>query len=103
MEHTNPILFCLGMLGILIHNLVKIDKINRKQDGYFRLLPFVRLEWPSISMSLCVLMVCVIAKMEIQQLEYAGKWLGLSFVTIGYMAQSLIYGWMGRAEKKLNL
>lgn len=102
MEYTNLMLFVCGFGGILIHNLVKIGKINKANNGNFKFMPFFRLEWPSISLSLCVVIVCLIAKQEIKQLEQASKYLALFFVFSGYAAQSLVYAVLGKAEKKLR-
>ena len=102
MDYTNIILFLLGFFGILIHNLVKVNEINRKNNGNFKFGPFIRLEWPSISLSLCVVIVVLIAKHEVKQLEQVKAWLGLFFVFTGYAAQSLVYAVLGKAEKKLN-
>jgi hypothetical protein len=43
-----------------------------------------------------------VIKNEIKQLEQASKWLGLSFITIGYMGQSLLVFIMGRANKVIG-
>lgn len=102
MEYTNLLLFASGFGGILIHNLVKIGKINKATGGNFKFTPFIRLEWPSIALSLCVVIVCLIAKQEIKQLEQASKFLALFFVFTGYASQSLVYGILGKAEKKLR-
>jgi len=102
MDYTNLILFALGLFGILIHNLVKVNEINRKNNGDFKFAPFIRLEWPSISLSLCVVAVVLIAKHEVKQLEQVREWLGLFFVFTGYAAQSLVYAVLGKAEKKLK-
>mgnify|MGYP001585959323 CR=1 FL=1 len=56
----------------------------------------------SIFISIVVVGVCVIASQEIQQLEQMGKWLGLGFVSIGYMGQSLLIFWMGKATKVID-
>jgi len=102
MEYTNLILFGLGVFGIMIHNLIKVDSINRQTAGEFKLWPFIKLEWPSIAISFCVVIVALIAKNEIKQLDAVGGWLGLSFVTIGYMAQSIVYKVMGKAQKIID-
>jgi len=102
MEYTNLMLFVCGFGGILIHNLVKIGKINKANNGNFKFMPFFRLEWPSISLSLCVVIVCLIAKQEVKQLEQVSKYLALFFVFTGYAAQSLVYSVLGKAEKKLR-
>jgi hypothetical protein len=102
MNYTNLFLLSVLLLGIFAHNLVKIDSINRKTNGEFKLGPFLRLEWPSILLSVIIGIVCLMAKHEIKELEAAGKWLALSFFVIGYTAQSLLYKVMGKAEKIIN-
>jgi len=49
-----------------------------------------------------VVVVVLIAKHEVKQLEQVKAWLGLFFVFTGYAAQSLVYAVLGKAEKKLN-
>lgn len=102
MTYTNLVLFALGVFGVLIHNLIKVDTINRQSEGNFNFKKFIGLEWPSIATSLSVVGVCLIAKHEVQQLEEVGNWLGLAFVTIGYTAQSIVYRYLGTAEKKIK-
>lgn len=102
MNYTNLVLFGLGMLGILIHNLIKLDGINRANAGTVKLGKYFALEKYSIFISLCVVGVCLLARNEITQLEKVGQWLGLAFVTAGYMAQSLVVTFMGRTQKYLD-
>lgn len=102
MNYTNLVLFALGLFGILIHNLIKVDTLNRQSEGHFDFKKFISLEWPSIAISFSVVGVCLIAKHEVKQLEEVGKWLGLAFVTIGYTAQSIVYKYLGTAEKKIK-
>lgn len=102
MNYTNFVLFALGMLGILIHNLIKLDGINRASNGQVKLGKYWALEKFSILISLCVVAVCLIARNEVEQLEKVGKWLGLAFVTVGYMAQSIVVTFMGRTQKYLD-
>jgi galactitol-specific phosphotransferase system IIC component len=49
-----------------------------------------------------VVIIALIVKTEIKQLEMAGQWLGLSFVAIGYMAQSIVVAIMGRAQNFID-
>jgi hypothetical protein len=101
-NYTNLALFGLGILGVVLHNLVQLNKINRAQNGNVNLIQYFKLEIYSILINICALIGALVAKHEIAQLEEAGKWLGLSFVTIGYMGQSLLIWLFGRTEKKLN-
>ncbi|RUP39773.1 MAG: hypothetical protein EKK63_09040 [Acinetobacter sp.] len=98
MNYTGIILFGLGLLGILMHNLLKMDEINRKYDGNFNMSKYWSVERFSIIISICVVFIATIVRSEIKQLEYAGKWLGVGYVAIGYMAQSLFVTLMGRAK-----
>lgn len=95
-------LFGLQLLGMLIHNLVKIREINAKTNGDFKAGLFFKMEWPSILISICIAIVAIIAKVEIKELDFAGGYLGLGFVFIGYGGQSLLFKYFGRIEKKLN-
>jgi hypothetical protein len=102
MNYTPLVLLALNMFGILIHNLMKMDEINKKSNGNFKLMQYLKLERFSIAVSICFGIVCVIASQEIKQLEQVGKWLGLAFVAIGYMAQSIIIKFGGKAEKFID-
>ena len=102
MNYTNLTLFGLGLLGILLHNLVELNKLNRANKGSVRLGEYFKLERFSILISVVVVGVSLIVKAEITQLEQVGKWLGLAFMAIGYMGQSLLVFVMGKAEKKIN-
>jgi len=102
MTYTLYILFALGLLGILLHNLIKMDSLNRKSKGNLNLRQYLALEWISILISVVVVVVALIAQTEIKQLSVVDNYLGLAFVSIGYMAQSIIVTYMGRAESFLH-
>lgn len=99
MDYTVLTLGGLGLLGILIHNLVKLNNINRASDGNINLWKYLRVEIFSILISVCVVVVALIARNEVRQLQQIGSWLGSSFVAIGYMAQSIVVSFMGKAQK----
>ena len=100
MNYTNITLFGLGMLGILLHNLVELNKINRDPNTKnFTIKSYFKTEAYSIVISLIVCFVALLVKHEITQLEQVGKWLGLAFMAIGYMGQSLLIFVMGKANK----
>lgn len=99
-NYTNITLFGLGVLGILLHNLVELNKINKDPNkSNFTIKSYLKTEVFSITISLIVCFVALLVKSEIQQLEQVGKWLGLAFMAIGYMGQSLLIFVMGKANK----
>jgi len=100
MNYNDIILFAFGMGGVLIHNLVKIQEL--KKTNQFKAHTYFGMEWPSICISLILVLLAIAGKHEVSQLEQAGKWLGLAFTTIGYMGQSLFIKLMGRANKTLS-
>jgi hypothetical protein len=102
MNYTFLILFALGLLGVLLHNLMKMDEINKKNGGDFKLGNYIAIEKFSIMISLILVLISVMVSQEIKQLHDIGNWLGLSFVAIGYMSQSIIVKFSGKAEKILN-
>lgn len=102
MNYTLLVLAALGLFGILLHNLVKLNDINRKNKGEINLANYFKIERFSIAISVCVVLVALMVRAEIKELQIAGKWLGLSFFAIGYMSQSLLVKFMGKAEKIVN-
>jgi hypothetical protein len=103
MSYTNLVLFGLGALGILLHNLVELNKINKASNGNsIKIKKYLKLETFSIIISAIIVVCAIVIKNEIKQLEQASKWLGLSFITIGYMGQSLLVFIMGRANKVIG-
>ena len=102
MNYTNITLFGLALLGVLLHNLIELNKINRAQNGNVKLKEYLKLERFSIYISIIVAFVAVMVKTEIKQVEAAGNWLGVAFVAIGYMGQSLLIFVMGKATKTIG-
>lgn len=99
MTYTTLILALLGLFGILLHNLIKLNQINRKLKGEINLGNYLKMERFTIIISICVIIIALIAQQEIKQLELVGKWLGLAYVAIGYTAQSLVIAMAGKTEK----
>ena len=99
MDYTLLTLGMLGMFGIIIHNLVKLNSLNREQKGEISIFKYWKLERFSIILSVCVVAVCLLVRTEIKQLESVGKWLGLAFVAIGYMAQSIVVSFSTKAQR----
>lgn len=102
MEYNILALIGFGLGGVVLHNLVKMNKINRKQKGQINLSQYWNLERFSIIISVIVVILCAFASDEIKALHNAGKFLAIGFVTIGYTAQSILVSYMGRAEDKIN-
>jgi len=102
MSYSPLILFGLGLFGIVIHNLVKMNEINVKNNGNINILQYLKVEKFSILLSVCVVIVAIIVKDEIVKIEQIGAWLGISFTAIGYMAQSIIISLVGKGESLLN-
>ncbi len=102
MTYTNVTLAVFGVAGILLHNLIKLNDINRANDGKVNLGKYLQLERFTLLISGIVIAIAVVARNEITQLEQVGKWLGLGFLAFGYMAQSIVVKLMGRAQKYLD-
>lgn len=96
-------LLLFGLLGVVLHNLVKLNDIKRSNpNGDVNYAKYFKMEWITIVISIIVVAICVWCSQEIQELQIAGKYLGLGFVGIGYFAQSLLIKWLGKAEKTIN-
>lgn len=102
MSYTPFMLSLLGLLGILLHNLIQLNRINKAKNGDSNIWDYIKYERYSILISILIVIGCVITSQEISQLEQAGKMLGLAFLTIGYMGQSLLIFFMGKAEKTIG-
>jgi uncharacterized membrane protein len=100
MNYNDITLFAFGMGGVLVHNLMKIQEL--KKTNQFKAHTYFGMEWPSICISLILVLLAIAGKHEVAKLENAGVWLGGSFIAIGYMGQSLFIKLMGRANKFLN-
>jgi len=102
MNYTNAVLILLGMLGVLLHNLIEMNKLNRASQGNIKIGQYLKIERFTILISAIVVIIAVIVKQEIGQLEAVGKWLGVAFIAIGYMGQSLLIFTMGKASKVID-
>ena len=102
MDTAQLFYFLGGCFGILVHNLIKLNTINKKQKGNTNLTDYWNLERFAIMISVCVVVVALISQHEIKQIPKVGSFMILLFFTIGYMAQSIVVSYMGRAENFLN-
>lgn len=100
---TLSLLAISGLLGILVHNFMKIDALNRANPDKFNLLSFWKVEWASIALSVCFLIAMLIARTQIQELERVGKWLSVGFFCIGLCAQSIAYYLKNRTESEVKV
>jgi len=100
--YTPLLLFGIGMLGIVSHNLMKMDSINRKQEGNFNYLSYLAIEKFTILLSIIVVGIAVVAMQEVKVLANAGNYLAIGYFSIGFMSQSILVKVMGKAEKMLN-
>lgn len=101
-NYTQATLLAFGIAGILLHNLIKLDAINKADGPSFSFWKYLKLERFSILVSLIIVAVAVIGSQEIKQFEMAGKWLGLGFLAIGYMGQSILVKYMGKVSKVIE-
>jgi len=103
MSYTLLTLFGLGLLGVVLHNLVKLNDIKRANpNGDVNYGKYFKMESISIIISIIVIAALTWTSQEIKELANAGKWLGLGFVAAGYLAQSLLIKFMGKAQKVLD-
>jgi len=102
MNYTNLTLFAIGVLGVLLHNLVELNKINKAKKTRVNIGEYLKIEVFSILIALVTIVVAIIIKTEIKQLDNVGRWLGLAFVSIGYMGQSLVIALIGKASKTIK-
>lgn len=102
--YSTFILCFLGMIGIVLHNLVKIDSLNRKGQGSINLRQYFLVEWVTILIS--VIVVCLGAfflQKELKQyFEMFTKYVGIGFLFFGYFAQSLLVKAAGKGEKYID-
>jgi hypothetical protein len=101
-QYTILILTAFSLLGIALHNLVKLDSLNRANNGTVNLVRYWKLERFSILISMCLMSVAIFARVEIMQATTFSKWVGLGFTTCAYMAQSIVIAVGGRTQKYLD-
>jgi hypothetical protein len=96
------VLLGLGLLGIVAHNLIEMNKLNKLKGNDFSFMSYIKKEYLSMLVSVVVVVIALLIKNEIKQLDKVSDWLGLSFVTIGYMGQSILIFFMGKAQKEIK-
>jgi hypothetical protein len=98
MTYTPLILFGLGLSGVLFHNLIKLNNINRKNKGIVNYKEYFALERFSIMISILFVGFLIVVKSEIAGVETINKWIGTAFGMAGYLAQSLIVSFTSSTE-----
>lgn len=102
MTYTHLTLFFLGVLGILLHNLKDLSALNKAADGNVNLLKYFKLERFTVLTNILVVVACCFISQEISQLQAVGNWLGAGFIAIGYMGQSLMVFFIGKASAAIG-
>lgn len=92
----------LGLGGMMLHLLMDIRRLVKNQNGVVDYKKYFRVAWVDFAISIVVIVLADMAKSEIRQLQYADKYLALGFISLGYMADSILASWMGRVEKYIN-
>lgn len=108
MNYNDFTLLGLGILGILLHGLFNINKLKKTKlpDGKmydFKIGEYFSMEWASIGTSLVMVIIVIMIKSEVKQLQDAGKWLGLGVASIGFMSQSILASVMTKVQNKLGI
>lgn len=101
-NYTQATLLAFGIAGILLHNLIKMDTLNKKEGVSFSFWKYLKMERFSILIALIIVAVAVVGSQEVRQLQLVGKWLGFGFLAIGYMGQSILIKYMGKASKAIG-
>lgn len=102
MTYTPLYLFGLGLFGVLFHNLIKLNSINRKNKGVVNWREYFALERFTILISLFFVAFVVLIKSEVAGVELINKWVGAFFGMIGYLAQSLIVAFTSKTEEVIK-
>lgn len=93
----------LGLVGVILHNLVKLNDIKKANpEGDVNYAKYFKMESISIIISVITVVLSAIFSQQVDKLYNAGEWLGPVFVPIGYFAQSLLIKAMGKAQKVLD-
>jgi hypothetical protein len=100
--YTKFVLFILGLAGILLHHLTKMDEINRRGNGTLNFKSYFMLERFSFVISLItVSLASYLLDRELSVYLATIGWFkylfGSFMVVVGYMGQSLLVKYMGKA------
>lgn len=88
-----------GFLGILLHCLIEMNKINKQLNGEFKLRPYLRIERFNIAISFVAVITSVVCASLIKKMMSAEYYLCPAYVCIGYFGQSILIAAFGKAAK----
>lgn len=95
--------FLFGLLGVVFHTLVELNKLNKASNCTFSIKQYFRLEMFSIAISILVSVVSAFVPSYVQQLSNVKmEYLIVPYVAIGYMGQSILIALIGKANKIVN-
>lgn len=106
MTYTPIVLMILGLTGILLHNLVKLDSLNRLNGGTVNMRKYISMERFTIGINAILVIVAAIW-LDSEYHYYLTsvgmeKVAGAGFIAFGYLGQSLLVKFIGRAQKKID-
>jgi hypothetical protein len=108
MNYTPIAYFIISVFGVLTHNLVEMNKLNRAQQGNFSLKDYIKMERFSILISLVMAGLSSFASTEIKELDLIKKYnlfaFGscIFFFLMGFFGQSILIFMTGKANKLVN-
>ena len=103
MEYTKIVLFLLKAFGIVLHNLIKLDGINRQKQREYKSVEILAHGTVQYYHFGDRGLVCLIPKQEVKQLQQVGNWkLGLAFVAIILWRKSIVVSLWVRLRKIIN-
>lgn len=114
------IMFLAGILGIILHSLIKVQEINKNTvcTNYKQVFKvYFSTDWISILISIFTVFTVLLIISEFiniqdgantpgnvaQQLQYnIAHFIRTTFVVVGYCADSIVYTYLGGTQKKLQ-
>jgi uncharacterized membrane protein YdjX (TVP38/TMEM64 family) len=107
MNYTKLMLIGLGVLGIFLHCLVELNKLNKANKGLIQIVirEYFKAEVFSLLIALFVVIGCSIISNEVESIlsKLGYEWLlGAAYISIGYSAQSILIFVMGKTAKIIS-
>lgn len=102
-----PFLLCLcALVGILLHHLVKLDSLNRLNNGKINFIEYLKIERFTLMISLIIAFVSSFLLYQdlhfyLDRLGFI-KYFSVGYIVLGYFAQSILVKLMGRAQKVID-